>query len=142
MLMLIVHTEAVSIEISGIVKHVALAVDVLHEIVLLGHLEQQQQARHSGHELRVRAVHQLHAAHLFQRDGLHLPQEFFHRQHACQLVFGFYFRHKIINKKRNCEKNIINSMIYSIKLSLCNTKHVFQFSSQKTTEIFVFVAEK
>ena len=98
MLVLLIHRESLCIEIGRVVEHIALPIDVLHVVVVLRHAEQPEQLGHGGDELSVRAVHQLHAAHLCQRDGLHLTEEFFHHWLAFLISCA-----KLSNKNENAK---------------------------------------
>ena len=73
-----IHRKVVSIEIGGVVQHVALTINVLNEIVLTGHLQQSKQLLHVGHKLGVCAVHQFHTAHLGECDRLKLIDDTIH----------------------------------------------------------------
>ena len=68
-LVLLIHAKRVGVEISGVVEHVSLAVDVLSEVVVLRHFQQPDELGQGSDELRVGTVHQFHAAHLCQSNG-------------------------------------------------------------------------
>ena len=68
-LVLVVHVKLCGVEVRGVVLQITLAVYLLHVVVLLGQQEKLSQLLRVGHKLGVRAVHQLHTAHLFECDG-------------------------------------------------------------------------
>ena len=68
-LVLVIHSEVAGVEIGRIIRQITTAIDVLHEIVLLGHLQQLTELIEVGDELRIRTVHQFHTAHLLQGNG-------------------------------------------------------------------------
>ena len=71
-----VHIELPGVEIRGVVLQVASAVDVLHIVVLLGHLQKPFEFLEIGHKLGIRTIHQFHAAHLLQCDRIEGRQKF------------------------------------------------------------------
>ncbi len=69
-LMHIVHAVVVGVEIDGVITRCGLAVEHL-DVVLRGCSQKQRLELHQrDDELRIDTVHQLHSAHLFERDGL------------------------------------------------------------------------
>ena len=69
-LVLAVHIEARCIKVGRVILQITPAIDVLHELICVGHLQQLVKLIEVGDELRISTVHQLHTAHLFQRNGV------------------------------------------------------------------------
>ena len=66
----IVHAMVVSVKVDGVITRCGLAVEHL-DVVLRGCRQKQGLELHQrDDELRIDTVHQLHSAHLFERDGL------------------------------------------------------------------------
>ena len=81
--MVAVHAEVGGVEVSSVVEHVSLAVNLLGVIVGAHHLQQTHQHRHRGNKLDVHAIHQLHRLHVGQGDGVYLGQEIDHGLSIC-----------------------------------------------------------
>lgn len=73
-LMAVEHTHLPGVEIHGVVVSHPVAVDFLNEIVRLCFFQQTTQLLPCGHILRVHAVHQFHACHFLQRNGVKFRQ--------------------------------------------------------------------
>ena len=68
----VVENVVTGVVVDGGVVHVALAVNLLHPILVAGHLEQSCQFVETGDKLGVGAVHQSYAVHLFKGDWVEL----------------------------------------------------------------------
>ena len=67
-LVLLIHLIVARIKICGVIEHITLTVNLLRLVIIVSHLKQTIELRQTGHELGVRAVHQLHTTHLVKSD--------------------------------------------------------------------------
>ena len=69
-----VHCTVVGVKIEGIIRCDALAVDLLDEVVVLGHCKQLLKLWQRGDKLGVCTVHQPYGTHLFEGNGFEIVQ--------------------------------------------------------------------